>query len=158
MKEIDEFPAGMRPAAEEAAIEHGLPVMRSSSMRFRRISRSIRLIASIRPEPGGRRHSRLCSRRARLHPVGEVDHRPSSSRDVNCPSRTRRRPSSARVVKPAVALGTDFVHGGAARDQFVDAAFDAQEFHDRQAAAVALEVAVLAAGGAVELGPAALRW
>ncbi len=61
-------------------------------------------------------------------------------------------PSSASVTKPlAERPGADFAGGGAAGDQFVDLRMSMlQQFHDRDAAAIALVVAVLAARGAVE--------
>ena len=99
----------------------GWPVIGSRSMRLRRISRSIRLTASILPKT----HSSLGADR-----LGTEEHRyirsvrsttrPNSSSEVVPSSTASQAVFGQGRETPLLRPGTNFVHGGAAGDQFVD--------------------------------------
>src|SRR5258706_707230 len=134
-------------------------------MRFKRSSRSTRLIASIWPSIVFPRVSMAwyaksamfdpspaaCAGRD-LHPVGEVDH----AHQLIERGRAVEDPAGAvvgqRAKAPRQSGLLQFPAGGAVRDQLVELAVHLQDLDDGHATPIALIVALVAADGAVQRG------
>src|SRR5258706_5413532 len=132
-------------------------------MRFKRSSRSTRLIASIWPSIVFPRVSMAlyaksamfdpspapCAGRG-LHPVGEVDH----AHQFVERGRAVEYPANAvvgqRAKAPRQGRLLQFPAGGAVRDQLVELAVHLQDLDDGHATPIALIVALVAADGPVQ--------